>query len=420
MREYLDIYIKELEQQGFRNLRITKQCLVKLFKYQQEYKLKLKELTADDYLDWLHAISMKNGRKYKPYTIRQIIHESIRFYDFLQDRGIVSGNPLQKFKPVKKTKPVNARWGKLLAGFENWLVLKGRRQRTLDEYKMGITKLFNYLEETDLEFAEVNITEAQAFQGWLIDQGNLKQGGYTDGTIAYYVKVAGSFFDYLKHGKQVYSNPFKEIRKVKEKKKLPKNVLKENEMHKLLQTLAAFDDEDLRASKHKYRMHVVAELMYSTGMRINEASNIQLADIDFNAGTILLRETKDKKEHTVFLNDYAKEVLELYVKEMRPVILSVKADKKKLFGCSTRVLKHLFNQELKRACSKAGLAPISSKGFRHAFGYHFLRAGCDMRYIQALLGHSQLTSTEKYTKVDKEDLRNIIDKFHPRKWRIKR
>jgi integrase/recombinase XerD len=75
----------------------------------------------------------------------------------------------------------------------------------------------------------------------------------------------------------------------------------------------------------------------------------------------------------------------------------------------------LINKVLRNVAGELGLGPFTNRGFRHAFGYHFLRAGCDLRYIQKLLGHDCMRSTEVYTKVDKENLKEILDTYHPRR-----
>jgi site-specific recombinase XerD len=86
----------------------------------------------------------------------------------------------------------------------------------------------------------------------------------------------------------------------------------------------------------------------------------------------------------------------------------------RLFGTGKAQLMSFVNRELKRVSAAAGLPLITSHTFRHAVGFHLLRAGCNIRHIQALLGHAKLKTTEVYTKIDKEDLRNVIDKYHPR------
>lgn len=415
-RYHLQDFLEHERQKGFRNPERVRRGLIKLFVFLEESGCNPQELEAGSYRGWLASLKMKNGKPYNRFTLRIYYVTAKKYCTYLQERGLLKANPLElKTAAVRKT---GSRYYGLVKGFEDYCRLKGKRPRTITGWKFCLKKLFTFLEEQELDFGQVKVTTAQEFQGWVAALGETQQGGYAEGTIIGYITAAVAFFDYLKYKKLILTNPFKEIRRLRERKKLPRGVLKENEMNRLLKAFAEFDrEENLNKRKSLYRLHVVAELMYSTGMRIDEAAGIVLTDIDFSAGTILLRETKDRKERIVFLNEYAREVLRLYVEELHPLILNAKADRKKLFGCSGRVLNQLFNKELKVVALKTGLPVITSKSFRHAFGYHFLRAGCNMRYIQAFLGHAKLTSTEKYTKVDKEDLRTIIDTYHPRKWK---
>jgi site-specific recombinase XerD len=86
----------------------------------------------------------------------------------------------------------------------------------------------------------------------------------------------------------------------------------------------------------------------------------------------------------------------------------------RLFFLDYDNLARATNAELARACREAGVHAITSHGFRHALGYHLLRAGCTLRYIQAILGHKHLADTEVYTKVDAEDVKRVFDECHPR------
>ena len=175
--------------------------------------------------------------------------------------------------------------------------------------------------------------------------------------------------------------------------------------------------EGLRNQKTKYKVHVTAELMYSTGLRAGEVAGIKEEDIDFLRGTIDVIDVKSGSEKTVFLNEYAKNILKIYVSEMKDLVLSETNDKRYILGVKAGRLVVIVNEELKRVTEKLKLPALTSHGFRHAVGYHFLRAGCDIRYIQEILGHKSIHNTEIYTKVDKEDLQKILDEFHPRKWR---
>jgi site-specific recombinase XerD len=153
-----------------------------------------------------------------------------------------------------------------------------------------------------------------------------------------------------------------------------------------------------------YRAHVAAEFLYATGIRASEAAGVRVEDIDFEGGLIRVREGKGGVTRMAILGGYASDVLKLYVDRMRPLV------KWNGFGESV-------NSVYRRLSSRLGFPTTSCHLFRHAVGYHLLRAGCNIRYIQDILGHKELKSTEAYTRVDTEDLRDVVDRFHPRRWR---
>ncbi|GHV12896.1 hypothetical protein FACS189491_06810 [Spirochaetia bacterium] len=104
-------------------------------------------------------------------------------------------------------------------------------------------------------------------------------------------------------------------------------------------------------------------------------------------------------------------------KRGRPAVLGNygRIDRDTVFGASPQWLTAAVNSGLKEACGELGLPVITSHGFRHSLGTHLLRAGCDLRYIQIILGHERLSTTQIYTSVDKEDLKKSLDRYHPRK-----
>ena len=87
-----------------------------------------------------------------------------------------------------------------------------------------------------------------------------------------------------------------------------------------------------------------------------------------------------------------------------------------LFGTGWARFGKAVNAQLAQACASCGLPVMRSHGFRHAVGFHLLRAGCNIRHIQSILGHRRLRNTEVYTKVEKEDLKQVVDACHPRRW----
>lgn len=294
--------------------------------------------------------------------------------------------------------------------------LKGKKTEA-SALKYRINRLIKYLRENDIEFNELRVKEAQGYQGWLIETGRKDGDKYTAGSIINFIKKAVVFYDFLKKKGLVYANPFKDIKKIRVPKKVPRNILKEKEMNIFLEALSCFDKEPgVKNRIRMYRVHVISELMYSTGLRVNETASLKEEDVDFSRGVIELRSGKGGKARTVFLNEYASGVLRLYTERIRTHTFRSYTNKELLFGVSGKTLCIVLNRELKRKALELGLSAVTSHGFRHAFGFHLLRAGCDIRYIQELLGHSRIKDTEVYTRVEKQDLKAVLDKYHPRQF----
>jgi site-specific recombinase XerD len=296
-----------------------------------------------------------------------------------------------------------------------YLQTTGLRRLTQDGYRYAIAHFFDWLTERGLSFAEVGVKDAQEFQGWLLAGGRADGVACTKARTANIINAAVSFYDFLKSSGRAAANPFRAIVRAKAARKIPENLLKEQEMQALLKELEEFMNERRNRDRvRKYRCHVMAEVMYATGMRVSELAGLKREDVDFENGLIALHDTKDGKARKAFLNEYAKRVLKLYVERIEPLIRYRWRKADTLFGACAIELKHLLNGELAKACAALGLKRITSHAFRHSFGFHLLRAGCSIRYIQDFLGHTRLKSTEVYTRVEKEDLRRVVDKYHPR------
>jgi site-specific recombinase XerD len=275
------------------------------------------------------------------------------------------------------------------------------------------------MDELDIELIQMRFQGAQAYQGWLIDRGKNDGTRYSNNSIHPYVISAKSFYEFLKRKRLIASNPFAFIKRVRRESKLPGNILKEQQMVRLLDELEKFcEQKGLKAKTSLYRVHVIAELMYSSGLRISEVAALREQDIDFNRGIVRVIEGKAGFDRTAFLNDYAASVIRLYIKRMRKYVLNDwHKDSPTLFGSGQDCMEKLVNKVLKTTCPRLGLPRMSSHGFRHALGFHLLRGGCDIRCIQEILGHKSIKNTEIYTKVEKEDLRNVLDRHHPRQFR---
>ena len=305
----------------------------------------------------------------------------------------------------------------LLLAFLEEETSKGRKPRGTMVLKSRIPILFRYMEDTEITIEELGIKEAQAFQGWLIKRKSRTGNNYAKSTILAILTAAMNFYEFLKSEDIIITNPFKEIRRIRKPKLLPATVPKEKEMHLFLTELARYDKQaNLKKKITRYKVHVIAELLYSTGLRVAEAANLKPDNIDFRRGIITVKDGKGGNDRIAWLNDYAKEILALYMFRMRGLVLNKYHEKNPdlLFGLTWTTLPFKLNTVLKEVSKQTLGTELTSHDFRRALGCHLLRAGCGIRHIQSILGHEDIKSTEAYTKVDKEDLKKIFDQYHPR------
>lgn len=298
--------------------------------------------------------------------------------------------------------------------------LRGHTEQGFTSITRPVRKLFDYLERYRIKVNEAGAREALEYQGWLIETGRKDGRRYAGKTILSFLFAASSFYEFLKRRKMIATNPFKEIKKIRLDKDLPSGILKEKEMDEFLEKLTEWwKEKNGQKQITGYKTHVIAELQYATGLRIGEVASLKIEDIDVNRGIIRIREGKGGRERVAFLSEYAKEILTIYMDRMRPLIFTELNDKNPdlLFGVKRQGLCEVVNEHLNRVAKKLGHKGFTSHKFRHALGYHLLRAGCSIRHIQEILGHKCLRSTEVYTKVDKEELKKILDTCHPRQWK---
>ena len=269
--------------------------------------------------------------------------------------------------------------------------------------KSKLTKLISWLSEQELEAVEVRIKTAYAYAQHLGSQN------FSKNTVCTLLVAATRFYSWLKKTKRIASNPFAGIYKPKMDKLLPRHLPKQKELDNWLLDFSDWEkEENLLMKLRHYRMHVLCEFLYSTGMRISEAASVKAGDIDFETGTIKVRDSKSRKEKLCFLNTYALQILKLFVERIRKYYMPVDD---RLFCASSGRLSILLGMTVKE--HKPGF-PLTCHSFRHCFGYHMLKSGCGLRHIQTFLGHEKLSSTQIYTKVDTQDLKGILDNCHPR------
>jgi tyrosine recombinase XerC len=233
----------------------------------------------------------------------------------------------------------------------------------------------------------------------------LHQKGQRRATLLRAVAVLRAFFKYLLRSEVLTQSPFVGLPMPKGEKRLPK-FLSEAEMQRLL--------EIPRHSKDKKSMRdgALLELLYSSGIRIEELCQLNVEDIDFWGGMLRVF-GKGSRERLVPLGQTAQKVIHAYV-ESRPAALRRAAPlflNPKGLRLSSRGARNVVSKWVQQAALHHKISPHA---FRHSFATHLLDRGCDLRSVQEMLGHRNLSTTQIYTHVSTEHLKKVYQESHPR------
>lgn len=225
-------------------------------------------------------------------------------------------------------------------------------------------------------------------------------------SIAHKYTVFKSYYAYLVDFNIIKETPLKEVINPKIAKKLPV-YLDYDEIDKLL---------DIECSnKYQYRDKAILELLYATGIRISELCNLELSNIDlFNANIKVFG--KGSKERLVPLGDYALEALKTYINEYRSSLLKPGKSTNVIFlnNAGTKLSRISVFKLIKRECLKKGIKKdVSPHTIRHTFATHLLLNGADLKIIQELLGHSDLSTTEIYMHLVNDKIKKDYEEYHP-------
>ncbi len=230
---------------------------------------------------------------------------------------------------------------------------------------------------------------------------------YTKKTISRNISTLRSFFKYLLMSKIIDSNPMTLISNPKEDKKLP-NFLHINELESLLEV------PDVNTPLG-HRNKLIIELLYSTGIRVSELVNIKVNDINFYDSTIKVM-GKGSKERYVIFGNVLKKILVEYLNDTRLQLLKNKESDYLLINknggkLSDRGVRLIIDNVVKKSSIQKKISPHV---IRHTFATHMLNGGADLKVVQELLGHDNLSTTQIYTHVSNEKVREVYRDSHPR------
>ncbi|NPV52257.1 MAG: tyrosine recombinase XerD [Firmicutes bacterium] len=296
-------------------------------------------------------------------------------------------------------------------------VERNASKNTIVGYERDLSDFIEYINAANLS----DHIDHLAIRGYL---AHLQSSGHSRATIARHLAAVRSFFKFLCRQNYLAVNPAKGVSTPKRERKLPKFL----HIEEISSLMNAPDN-----SPFGLRDKAILETLYATGIRVGELVGANLADLDTVSGYLRVL-GKGSKERVVPVGSKAMDALAVYLGEARPVIQD---RARKVFGrqpegrggggdddaeeaiflnkmgnrLSARSVQRMVDKYIRRACIRGKMSPHA---FRHSFATHLLDRGADLRAVQELLGHANISTTQIYTHVTREKLKTIYNRSHPR------
>jgi integrase/recombinase XerD len=290
---------------------------------------------------------------------------------------------------------------KFVLEFISFLKVEKRQSKnTIEAYSHDITRFAKYLLNKSLD--EVKNSDVRTFLVFLRNEK-----GLAPSSVARCLSSIKSFYEYMFIENLIIENPTETISSPRPWRKIP-NVMSIEEVDALINapnilTLAGIRDL------------AMLELMYATGLRVSELVSMKISAIDLDVG-YLRSLGKGSKERIVPVGDIAKNAIEIYIVKAR-LLFQKKGGSDGLFLTrrGNSMTRQSFWKIIKKYSIKANIkTDVTPHALRHAFATHLLERGADLRSVQMMLGHSNISSTQIYTHVLRERMRDVHDRFHPR------
>lgn len=277
-------------------------------------------------------------------------------------------------------------------------------EKTKSAYEEDIVSFFSFLKDTgDENYLDVTIQDIRIYLSFLHDEA------YSRNTISRKLSSLRSFYQFLTKNNIIEENPFSYVQMKRQQSKLPR-FFYEKEIDVLFDTVKGDTPLDIRN-------RAVLEILYGTGIRVAECTNIKLQDIDFEASVFLIF-GKGGKERYVPFGSFAHDAIQEYLDSARKELMNKNMLEHDFLFVNNRgapITDAGIQYILKKIIEKSSLTTdIHPHMFRHTFATHLLNNGADLRTVQELLGHSSLSSTQIYTHVTTDTLQKSYRNFHPR------
>jgi len=381
---------------------------------------------------WEELVQMKDTALVVRSQIDRL-QRVVFLFQYLHKEGILKDNPAQGlnwdsyYKEIiekAKTLPDKPKGNNDLTELEEMGVKfceyetsKGKRPNTIVMYKKGLQVFIHYMEEQGiLNFAQVTRRHCMNYFNYIStyvgDRGNPASNCYKN----HFINALKLFFAWLVRYEYLRIDPSEDLESFKEQKGLPHTCMNEREVEKLLEQPA------LSRDPLNIRDKAVMEVLFSTGIRNNELCGLNIEDIDNQQGLIRIDHPKggDDYQRVIPIGEEAIKYVELYLKEARPALEN--GDPKALFVSQNghRLQNETVLNIVKKYAFQCGFRKkITPHSFRVTCATSMHRNGADILYVQKQLGHKRITSTERYTRLNPKDLKQIHKQCHPRERKFK-
>ena len=284
-----------------------------------------------------------------------------------------------------------------LRSFLNYLLVdKGLSNNTVKAYEADISSFFQWLDNEDLKYKNLQEDHINQYISFLFKRK------MRSSSVNRKISSIKSFYIFLVKRNFVKNSPLNDLVTPKQEKYLPES-MSEAEVDKLL------NSPDV-SNKIENRDKAMIEMLYATGMRISELVNLKITDVDMKRCVVKVF-GKGSKERLVPFGETALDSLKSYLNDReqsssKEIFLSNRGKKMTRVAFWQRVKIYLIRENLKNS--------ISPHTLRHAFATHLINRGADLRSVQLLLGHSDLSTTQIYTHIAKQRLSDVLKKHHPR------
>jgi integrase/recombinase XerC/integrase/recombinase XerD len=298
---------------------------------------------------------------------------------------------------TKKTPtPVEASWQDALARFDDWQLARGMGEKTRRAYGVDLAQLAEWASGRHMRPHDLSHRELRHFAGVVSERGAMKS------TVARKLAAIRTFYRHLVERGELQANPAELVSSPKKDAYLPK-VLKPDEVAELLERIPGSTPLDLRD-------RALLELAYAAGLRAEELVNLDTGNLDADAEEVRV-EGKGGRTRVVPVGEHAWCALDRYLARGRTVLNTGESDALFLSKTGKRLSTSDIRRRLRLQTRRAGVSPHT---LRHSFATHLLENGADLRTIQELLGHSSISTTQTYTRVESRRLKKAYARSHPR------